>query len=205
MSQSHMRVASDLAWLFSVGQSAFERSALGGMLERAQQTHVPTPTVSPELKLARLEASRKGEAPPDLITAQPNQKPWYEPSVEPDERALLKFGSLSRRLNAVARKNPQAARALGAAFGPVGAACARLHSEQGPLPALLHLVPSGIDELAHARKVFADKDLTEPDLLRVVVIADAARERSSGRMARAMEEATELLREALELWAQEAA
>jgi hypothetical protein len=206
MTPAMIKATVDLCWYFEVGVCAFERSTAGYMLERAEMY------------------STRGTRRSGPITAQPIRETKSRNGTEPDDAVLVKYGAVSRRLARVGLADPQAARALGAAFGPEGAKYAR--HERGRCVAIFPLVEHGRALVKRSRdraylylrphaigpltrkedqwRTEALQRLSDADRLRVEVELDTiTRGKDKERRALitlATREATELLNHALSLW-----
>ncbi len=187
MTPELIRATAELVWFFETGIPSFERSNWGAALER----------------YANLAASRQ-KFDRDAVTAWPSKSSQFVSQAEPpDDSTLIRYGEVSRRLHRVALADPQAARALGLAFGAEGAKWAR--SDRGRMVALFPLIPAGIALVARARRHSrGDLTLSDADRLRVEVTVDSI---TSGRDATrrrliimASAEATDLLAHALRVW-----
>lgn len=206
----------DLTWYFERGIPMVERSPSGYMLERAD-TFKPRQRRDPERAIARRErrqrmrATGEWEPSPDELTAVPMHEVTSSNRVEPDVEASLRKGKVETRLKALALEDPQAARALGAAFGHAGAKWA--HHERGRNVALFPLTEAG-RELVDRAKRASTLDLNDAERLYIEVEIDRLSRLREARgskatpvaMARrrlitmAEKEAAELLASALELW-----
>lgn len=199
MTPGQIKATKDLTWFFEHGVTAFERSPTGPMLERAALFHVRRP-VDRELLLARF-AREPWDPPVGEITARPTREQHQCEREEPQKTTLERYGAVSRRLERVARLDPQAARALALAFGSDGAHWAR--HERGRCVALFRLVPGGTALLARAKRA-GGFVLSDAERIRVQVVIDhETRGRDKPRrqlIATAMREANELLTRALCLW-----
>jgi hypothetical protein len=182
----HSAIA-DLHWLYSVGITMFQRSTAGPMWERGA--------------MYRVAGKAKGE------TMRVKATPDYVRDG-PDVEAMARLGGIERRLHALAMQDPQAARALAAAFGHAGATWAAhaWHGKpRGSIVALFPLVPSGIELVARARRQSKNAlELSDADRLRIEVVIDDitdGRDRLRRQLiTRATGEAEALLEHALRLW-----
>lgn len=199
MTPGQIQATKDLTWFFEHGVPAFERSPTGPMLERAALFHVRR-TVDPELLLARF-AREPWEPPIGEITARPMHETHSCEREEPSKQLLERYGRVSRRLERIARLDPQAARALALSFGADGAHWAQ--HERGRCVALFRLVPAGQALLARAKRA-GGFVLSDAERIRVQVVLDhETRGRDKPRrqlITAAMHEANELLTRALCLW-----
>lgn len=216
MRSGMIAATSDLTWFFEYGVIAFERSPSGAMWGRARDMQPPTRR-DPELARAkrerrlRMKATGEWESPLDELTAVPMHAEQPHARNEPDTGVSERHGKVSRRLAMVALADPQAARALAAAFGHEGAKWS--HHESGRNVALFPLTVAGRELIARARRV-SSLEMTDAQRLYNEVEVDRLsrlRELRGSKptpvaMARrrlitmATKEAAELLAAALELW-----
>ena len=202
MTPGHIRATADLTWFFEHGVPAFERSAMGPMLERAALFHVRH-VLERETLLARF-ARKPHEPPIGQVTARPMREVHTSQRDEPDRRTSVRYGEVRGRLMRIAAMDPQAARALGFGLGDEGATWTR--HERGRCVALFPLVPAGIALIARARRALPPDRAGASDrhLLRVELVLDAitkGRDPARRQLIKvATREANELLTRALTLW-----
>lgn len=123
-----------LDWYFGPGQAVFERSTMGGMLDRAELFSLP-----PELMRVTVE-----------ITARPTGHPTPGGGYSPDEGALGRYAWISRFVARVRAQDGLAADVLGAYYGDAGARWGR--TPHGRIFALFPLTEGGRELLRRARK-----------------------------------------------------
>jgi hypothetical protein len=157
----------DLRWYFSVGQTAFERSSMGGMLANAELFAssgrydvvanewfaVPFPPTNPT----------PDDDLGDPLKARPRGDKGDKLGYEPDHATLNKYGDVSRSLMNVERADPIARVALERFYGDRGAAWARIDPPApGRIASLYLLTGAGQRLLTTA----AEKDRAKgyPDL-----------------------------------------
>ncbi len=178
--------AADLNWLYETAIPYFERSTFGPVLERQELYYVVRDT-----------------GWQDRVTAWPTAE-YNSSNREPPSRGLsIRAGAIWSKLQDIAQRSPQHARALAFAFGHDGAAYAR--TERGRTVALFPLVPAGIALIARARRASnGSLDMSDADRLRVEVTVDfitGGRDRLRRQLITvALREAEALLTEALEMW-----
>lgn len=185
MSRELAKAQKALLWFYEQGVPTYERSTAGEILEQAWLYKV------------------RGLSREKAIDAQPTKETRAPSRSEHVLKTLLKYGQVSRRLSSVAATDPQAARALGAAFGAEGASYAR--HERGRCVALFPLVPSGIALIARSRKTSSgDLVLNDRDRLRIEVELDTILRGSDKRRRELIDlaerQAHALLEHALALW-----
>lgn len=140
----------ELQWFFGRGQVAFERSTMGGMLERAHTFNLQT--------IRERNKANGGESvdPHGPITARPTAEVRAAPGHVPDDVALDTYARVSRRLLAVEREWWLAAVVLERFFGDTGARWA--DSDEKRIFALYPLTRAGgkllrVDAKAHPDRV----------------------------------------------------
>lgn len=191
-----------LEWFFSYGQTAFERSTMGPMLDRAE-------TYSLEAAMTAMQV--RGEDisplhPTKPVTARPTAEVKNVSGYVPDNKTLEKYATVSRRLAMVEREWPVAAAALEYYFGDVGFRSG--DTDHGRMLSLYTLTASG-KKLIELSKRQTEKDsvtLHLSDHERMAVQADLERIPGQSKLKRKMllraadREAIELLREAGRIW-----
>jgi hypothetical protein len=178
---THSRHPTDLAWFFSVGLSSFERSTFGPMLQRAEM----------------FGSVAKRQRKPLTARVRSGGGSGGEPSYEPDERTLIRFGDVSRRLGRVA---PRLVEVLALYYGDVGESWAR--HPRGRWVALFPLTQAGLALMDLARES-GNPELSEADRLRVEVELDFVKGKNATKRAlifEALKQAAALQREADEAW-----
>lgn len=117
--------AADLQWYFSHGQTAFERSTTGAMLENAWLYSIPV----------------KWWEPPPEITAYPTAEVRVASGYVPDDAALTKYARVTRTLSGVAARGGRHVLVLHAYWGDAGDRFSTTH--YGRLLGLYHLTRAG--------------------------------------------------------------
>jgi len=107
-----------LDWFYGEGQSMFERSASGAMLERAWAFKVNW-LPDPELFAARL-ARQPWEPDPGDITAQPTAEVRAPGGTMPNEGAISRYARVSRLVRDVAALDLASAGVLALFYGDQG-------------------------------------------------------------------------------------
>lgn len=217
MRSGMIAVTKDLTWYFEVGVCAFERSPSGAMWGRAHDMQPPRRR-DPELLLAKRERRQRMKATgvyePELdeLTAVPMHEEQPHARNEPDTDVSERHGRVSGRLERVALQDPQAARALAAAFGHEGAKWS--HHESGRNVALFPLTDAGRELIARAKAVSqlalndAQRLYNEVEVDRLSKLREQRQKRAPTPVAAARrrlitmatKEAAELLAAALELY-----
>ena len=116
------RDEANLTWFYSTGQTLFERSPIGGMLERAEVFHQPYRTAG-------------------SISAKPTAEYRNVAVHAPDDKALTKYGDISRLLMLLEGKSALACAVIEALYGDLGARWAP--TKHGRIAALYHLTEAG--------------------------------------------------------------
>lgn len=130
---------SHLLWYFGLGQTAFERSTSGGMLDRAAQ-------FANNDAWPRVQVLGKGGACigwESAITARPTAESRSISGYVPDEFAMTRYADVSRNMQRVERKDGLAALALSVFFGDIGQKWATSGAEHGRNGALYRLTVKG--------------------------------------------------------------
>ena len=105
----------ELQWFFGRGQVAFERSTMGGMLDRANTFNL---TAIREIYRERGERSPDPHSP---ITARPTAEVRAPSGHVPDDNVLTRYAQVSRRLMAMEKEWRAGVVVLEAFYGDVGA------------------------------------------------------------------------------------
>ena len=138
-----------LQWFFGRGQVAFERSTMGGMLERANTFNLHA--------IRERNKANGGESidPHGPITARPTAEVRAPSGHVPDDNVLTQYARVSRRLLAVERAWPTGAVVLERFFGDTGARWA--DSDEKRLFALYPLTRAGQKLLKADAKAHPDR------------------------------------------------
>lgn len=189
-----------LDWYFGQGQSLFERSTMGGMLERASLFTLPY-LPDPELVLAR-KNRQPDEAPPGEITARPTGHGYQAGGYTPDETALNRFAWISRLVSRVALIETGSAEVLGVYYGDNGARWGR--TTHGRLFAVYPLTGAGKTLLrkSRTRTKGADLGLSASEELGALFEVDRVQPMPARRLLaeQARREATAQYERACSLW-----
>jgi hypothetical protein len=118
----HWKDEANLTWFYGKGQTLFERSPLGGMLDRAEAFHQPY-------------CSR------GAISARPTAEYRNVVVHAPDNKALEMYGAISRMLMLLERRSALCCAVLEALYGDLGARWAP--TRVGRLAAVYHLTEAG--------------------------------------------------------------
>lgn len=149
----------DLGWFFGIGQTAFERSTVGPMLERAEMfgnSHIGYVYSASEgkevLRYERIPRAslvwgrvQDGEIVYSgcEVTARPTAETREAGGYVPELRDLEKHAKVNGVLRVVARRNPLAWYALEAYYGDLAADWQRSLPKPGKIGALYHLTIAG--------------------------------------------------------------
>lgn len=157
----------DLAWFFSSGQTAFERSTFGSMLERAELFSVANqyqPSMQPVLDSGGHVIGWER-----ALSARPTAELRQNPGYDPDIHVLERYARISARLKRVEQKSRMAAHVLELLHGDYGQRWAG--SEPfGRMGCLFHVTVKGRAMIAAAKKV-KGASLELSDAARMEVIA----------------------------------
>lgn len=146
--QIALRDELSLIWFFGQGATMFERSTLGGMLERAELfsvAHYCAMQVPVRDTIGRVIGHTCG------IDAQPTAELRASHQHAPDDAALTRYAAVSRLVVAIARRDRDAATALENYYGELGARWAR-SEKPGRIAALYHLTTAGQKLLAESAR-----------------------------------------------------
>lgn len=147
-----------LSWYFGHGQTAFERSTSGPMLERAElYGHAGALVWSERADGYSVDARRIGRpsspwasvedgeivATGYAITARPTAELRQASGYVPESRAMELFAVVSSVLKELERRSPVAVAALEAYYGDVGSDWART-PKPGRIGSLYHLTGAGV-------------------------------------------------------------
>jgi hypothetical protein len=189
-----------LDWYFGPGSALFERSTMGGMLDRASLFSLPY-LPDPELVLARLHRLPH-EPPPGEVTARPTGHSYQAGGYTPDEGALNRYAYISRILSRVGRAAPFGLDVLSAYYGDQGARWGR--TRHGRLFSVYPLTEAGKELLRRARKRTkgADLGLCAAEELAAVFEVQAVQPMPARRLLgeQARREATKHYERACALW-----
>lgn len=207
-----------LTWFFGQGQTEFERSTMGPMLDHCELFGQRGELVYSERALGyelHAERIRRDPAPWGRvhegaivttgreITARPTAETRNASGYTPNDAAMELFADVSGVLRVIERQSWLAVAVLEAWFGDLGAQWA-LEKKPGRLASLFHLTPAGTKLLA----VSADEAATKgqpvvgtPSRRMANEIARAGKsERVRVAVLRCERQATELKRAASEMW-----
>jgi len=129
----------DLAWHYSFGQTVFERSPMGGMLDHANQRD----TQRGWPKIAVLNSAGVTIGWESAVTARPTAEIRPVGGYVPDEDAMTTASLMSRAMIRVSRANRQAASVIEAFFGELGNRWALNDTPYGRYGALFHFTKKG--------------------------------------------------------------
>lgn len=191
--------AQELEWFFSRGQTAFERSNFGGMLERAELYSVA----------AQNQASLQDICDDDgnviarvrHVTARPTAELREMAGYVPDNETLQRYAHISAMLKQVEHASPLLAKVLELLFGDHGQRWAP--SEPfGRLGALFHVTAKGRQMLCEARKAPHAIDISDTRRMEVLATVHSVQpnaERAQS-FAYCLQQAKTLEERALALW-----
>jgi hypothetical protein len=141
----------DLAWFFGLGQTAFERSTTGPMLERAKLYASAGERVwnGEQFDVVESGLIRFAE-----ISARPTAELHAPGGYEPSLTDLERYARVSRALMLVERASRVHAQALEYYYGDLGEGWAK--TKRGRLGSVYHLVPAGLRVLELAEEKIAE-------------------------------------------------
>jgi len=197
------RDESDLLWYFGPGQTAFERSTMGGMLERAEAFGSVTYTwpMEPVLTAAGVCIGHRS-----AITARPTAETHEVSGYVPDDRVLERYAHVSRLVMLVERRSQLSATVLALYFGESGNRWALGTTGHGRVGALYHLTDKGRALVAAASAEPNAIQIPAPQRLEVIAAVHKAQPRAKAAEERAMalakccRQAEQLEKEARAAW-----
>jgi len=212
------RDEAQLAWFFSQGQCAFERSTVGPMLEHADlfghagQLRYSERSLRYELEAERIPRARSAWAdvvdgvvvyPEHDLTARPTAETRSASGYVPDSRAMELHALVSKRLRTVERKSPTAVAVLECYYGDLGEQWAR-GGKPGRIGSVYHITVAGQRLLeasaAEAAKRGQPASLSLARRMLNEVAASKKPEHVRVRLLQAEKQAAELRIEAERLW-----
>lgn len=140
MNRLYAKDEADLGWFYSHGQTVFERSPTGAMLERGQLFAIDNGTASAAVRNAAGDII--GYTEMFAIDARPTCESRSYYAEAPDDTNLRRYGRISRWLMLLERVSNDAPVALEAYYGDLGARWAR-EPKRGRIYALYHLTTAG--------------------------------------------------------------
>lgn len=192
-----IRDEADLAWYHGPGQASFERSTMGGMLERASSLSIehrwPTvPVMSGDMVIGR-ECG---------ITAWPTAETKQVSGNIPDDVVLTRYAHVSSLMLLVERRSRLAANVIALLFGELGNRWALGATGFGRTGALFHLTDKGQALVVAASKVPGAIQLTPQARIESLAITNKvkATEERSAALAVCARQAERLELEARVVW-----
>jgi hypothetical protein len=188
----------NLAWYHGPGQSAFERSTMGAMLERAenfgQRHHWPQQPV-----LNALGATIGWES---AITARPTAETRPLSGNVPDDAVLSRYAEVSSMMLKVERLDRLSAAVIALFFGELGNRWATGETGHGRVGALYHLTAKGQALVVAASKDPRSVQLTPQQRIESLAITNKvkATEERSTALAVCTRQAERLEVEARAVW-----
>jgi len=192
-----IRDEADLAWYHGQGQTNFERSTMGGMLERQESLAVERrwPTV-PVLSGENVIGYECG------ITAWPTAETREISGYTPDLAALTRYADVSKLMLLVERRSRLAATVIALYFGELGNRWAQGETGHGRAGSLYHLTAKGQALVTAASKAPGSIQLTAPERIESLAIVNKAKptEERSQALAVCVRQAERLEVEARAVW-----
>lgn len=191
-----IRDESDLLWYHGIGQTSFERSTFGGMLDRASQFGV-------DMKWPREPVFNRAGAIigyESSITARPTAEQREISGYVPDDGVLTRYADVSSMMLKVERRDRDSAIVIALLFGDAGQRWAGY--EHGRIGALYHLTAKGKALVNAACNVPGAIQLTAPERIESICIANKVQpkpERTS-HLAVCARQAEDLERRARSTW-----
>jgi len=187
----------DLLWYFGLGQTAFERSTFGGMLDRAaafscKDAWPREPVFNDAGAIIGYESA---------ITARPTAETREVSGYVPDDAALTRYAHVSQLMMRVERLDKVAAAVIGLFFGDAGQRWAN-NPEHGRAGALYHLTSKGRVLIEAAEKVPGAIQLTAEQRIESICLVNKAQPKPDRTTALAVcgREAGKLERSARAVW-----
>ena len=193
-----LRDETDLLWYHGKGQTAFERSTMGGMLERAEQFGMSFRwPQEPVLNAAGATIGWES-----AITARPTAETRAVSGYIPDDIALTRYAHVSSLMLRVERVDRLAAAVIALYFGEAGNRWALGETGHGRTGALYHLTTKGQALVAAASKDPHSIQLTPQSRIESLAIANKvkATEERSTALAVCARQAERLEVEARAVW-----
>jgi hypothetical protein len=186
----------DLLWYHGLGQTCFERSTFGGMLERAEKFSVQASW--PQVPVLGLGGSIIGYE--SGITARPTAEQREVSGYMPDEFALERYARVSLAMMRVERKDGLAAAVIAILFGDAGQRWAG--SDHGRNGALYHLTAKGTALIDAAIAAPGAIQLTADQRVESICIANKVQPKAerSAALAVCARQAEQLERRARDVW-----
>ena len=191
-----MRDEIDLLWFHGIGQTAFERSTFGGMLDRASQFDLKL-TWPREAVLGKSGAVIGYES---AITARPTAEQREVSGYVPDDSALTRYAHISSIMMRVERQDAVAAAVIACLFGDSGQRWAG--TEHGRNGSVYHLTSKGSALIEAADKVPGAIQLTSSQRIESICIANKVQPKPDRSTALAVcaRQAAELERRSRVVW-----
>jgi hypothetical protein len=191
-----IRDEADLLWYFGIGQTAFERSTFGGMLDRA--SHFDMKLKWPREAVLNRHGAIIGYE--SAITARPTAESREVSGYVPDDAALTRYAHVSSIIMRVERVDALAATVIACLFGDAGQRWAG--TEHGRNGSLYHLTAKGHSLVDAADKVVGAIQLTAPTRMESICIANKVQPKAdrSAVLAVCARQSVELERRARAVW-----
>lgn len=185
-----------LLWYFGLGQTAFERSTSGGMLDRAAQ--FANSDAWPRVQVLNAAGACIGWE--SAITARPTAETRSISGYVPDEFAMTRYADVSRLMMKVERRDGLSATVIGLLFGDAGQRWAT--GEHGRLGALYHITTKGRLLIEAADKLPGAVPLTAEQRIESICLVNKAQPKPERTIALAVcaREANKLEKRAREVW-----
>ena len=191
-----MRDETDLLWYHGLGQTAFERSTFGGMLDRAAQFGLKfswpqSPVFDSDGGIIGYESA---------ITARPTAELREVSGYVPDDAALTRYAHVSATMMRVERKDGLAAAVIAFLFGDAGQRWAA--SDHGRNGSIYHLTAKGNALIDAAIAAPGAIQLTAEQRIESICIANKVQPKAerSAALAVCARQAEQLERRARDVW-----
>jgi hypothetical protein len=191
-----IRDEADLLWYHGIGQTAFERSTFGGMLDRAAQFDMKHAWP----QVAVLNAAGTVIGYESGITARPTAEQREVSGYVPDDAALTRYAHVSSIMMRVERQEALAAVVIACLFGDSGQRWAG--TDHGRNGSLYHLTTKGRALIDAADKAPGAIQLTTEARIESICIANKVQPKPdrSAVLAVCARQATELERRSRVVW-----
>lgn len=195
-----LRDQSDLEWFFGPGSATYQRSIMGGILDKISLfavKHEVDAEVT-EARRVRIAKRRFDQEVPGEITARPTAEVTDSGRSEPDGNDLVRYGRVSRRLARVSSRHQTI---LAAYFGDSAARWARetgMMGRIGKLGPVLLLTASGRELIERDRRKARGAKLDLSDAQRIENVVGREEQSPDGPAKSLIERAMDEAREAVE-------
>lgn len=197
------RDEADLLWYHGLGQTAFERSTFGSMLERAEQFGMSF--AWPQEPVLNSAGDCIGYR--SAISARPTAETHEVSGYVPDSEVLTRAARVSKIMMQVERRGVlsttvNAAEVIAVYFGDLGARWAGSPTGHGRFGSLFHLTVKGRAMIDEANREANSVQLTPVERIEIIAVVNKAQPKQPRSEALAVcgRQAVELERKARAVW-----